>query len=147
MALTSGAAIDIDAVETSEWLDALDAVVVHDGPERARRILTRVVERAQRAGAGPIASLNTPYVNTIPAEREAKLPGDRRSSGSCGRSCAGTRWRWRWGPTTAPRGSEATSRATVAGDAVRGRLQPFLARVERAARGGLGLFPGPLLSR
>ncbi len=44
--------------------------------DRARQLLTRVVERAQSAGTGPIASLNTPYVNTIPAEREPQLPGD-----------------------------------------------------------------------
>src|SRR5947209_3838317 len=67
---------DIDAVETSEWLEALDAVVANDGPDRARDLLRRVVERAQHAGTGPIASLNTSYVNTIPPEREAKLPGD-----------------------------------------------------------------------
>src|SRR5947209_16155461 len=67
---------DIDAVETSEWLEALDAVVAHDGPDRARDLLRRVVERAQHAGTGPIASLNTSYINTIPPEREAKLPGD-----------------------------------------------------------------------
>src|SRR5437588_1666397 len=73
---TNGAAADVDAVETSEWLDAVDAVVAHDGPDRARDLLTRVVERAQHAGTGPIATLNTPYVNTIPPEREAKLPGD-----------------------------------------------------------------------
>jgi pyruvate dehydrogenase E1 component len=72
----NGATADIDAVETTEWLEAVDAVVAHDGPERAREILTRAVERAQQAGTGPIASLNTPYVNTIPPEREAKLPGD-----------------------------------------------------------------------
>jgi pyruvate dehydrogenase E1 component len=72
----NGAASDIDAVETSEWLEAIDAVVTHDGPDRARQLLTRVVERAQHAGTGPIASLNTPYVNTIPTDREAKLPGD-----------------------------------------------------------------------
>ena len=73
---TNGSAADIDAVETTEWLEAVDAVVAHDGPDRAREILTRAVERAQHAGTGPIASLNTPYVNTIPPEREAKLPGD-----------------------------------------------------------------------
>ncbi len=72
---TNGAGADLDAVETSEWLEALDAVVAHDGPERARELLQRVVERAQHAGTGPIASLNTSYVNTIPPEREAKLPG------------------------------------------------------------------------
>ena len=73
---SNGAGADIDAVETSEWLEAVDAVVAHDGPERAREILTRVVERAQHSGTGPIATLNTPYVNTIPPAREAKLPGD-----------------------------------------------------------------------
>ena len=73
---TNGAAADIDAVETSEWLEALDAVVAHDGPDRAQDLLTKVVERAQHSGTGLIASLNTPYVNTIPPEREAKLPGD-----------------------------------------------------------------------
>ena len=73
---SNGAGADADAAETSEWLEAIDAVVAHDGPDRARQILTRVVERAQHSGTGPIASLNTPYVNTIPAEREAKLPGD-----------------------------------------------------------------------
>jgi pyruvate dehydrogenase E1 component len=73
---SNGSGADVDAVETSEWLEAIDAVVAHDGPDRAREILTRVVERAQHAGTGPIASLNTPYVNTIPPEQEAQLPGD-----------------------------------------------------------------------
>jgi pyruvate dehydrogenase E1 component len=73
---SNGARADVDAAETSEWLEAIDAVVEHDGPARARQILQRVVERAQHAGTGPIASLNTPYVNTIPVDREAKLPGD-----------------------------------------------------------------------
>src|SRR5579862_141627 len=67
---------DVDPVETSEWLEALDAVVDHDGPDRARELLRRVVERAQHAGTGIIGTLNTPYVNTIPVEEEARLPGD-----------------------------------------------------------------------
>jgi pyruvate dehydrogenase E1 component len=73
---TNGAAADIDAVETSEWIEAVDAVVAHDGPDRARELLTSAIERAQHRGTGPIASLNTPYVNTIPAEREPPFPGD-----------------------------------------------------------------------
>jgi len=67
---------DIDAVETSEWLDAIDSVVEHDGLDRARHLLTRVVERAQHIGSGPIATLNTPYVNTIPASLDEPIPGD-----------------------------------------------------------------------
>ena len=71
---TNGA--DIDAGETGEWIDALDAVVQHDGVDRARHLLTRVVERAQHSGSGPIGSLNTPYVNTIPASLDEPIPGD-----------------------------------------------------------------------
>ncbi len=73
---TNGAEADIDSVETSEWLEAVDAVVEHDGPGRAQQILTQVVERAQRSGTGPIATLTTPYVNTIPVDREPPFPGD-----------------------------------------------------------------------
>jgi pyruvate dehydrogenase E1 component len=73
---SNGAGADIDATETSEWLEALDAVVTHDGPSRARDILTRLIERAQHAGTGTIASLNTPYINTIPPDREPPFPGD-----------------------------------------------------------------------
>jgi pyruvate dehydrogenase E1 component len=73
---TNGAAADVDAVETSEWIEAVDAVVAHDGPDRARELLTSAIERAQHRGTGPIASLNTPYVNTIPADLEPPFPGD-----------------------------------------------------------------------
>src|ERR1700760_3689810 len=73
---SSNGAGDIDATETTEGLEAVDAVVEHDGPDRARQILAQAVQRAQLAGSGPIASITTPYVNTIPVEREAKLPGD-----------------------------------------------------------------------
>jgi len=65
MAVVDGVRGDLDAVEMSEWLEAIDSVLEHDGPGRAHHILTRVVERAQRAGTGSIATLNTPYINTI----------------------------------------------------------------------------------
>jgi hypothetical protein len=72
----NGAAADVDAVDTREWLEALDAVVACDGPDRARALLTKVIERAHDAGASLVASLNTRDVNTIRPEREARLPGD-----------------------------------------------------------------------
>jgi pyruvate dehydrogenase E1 component len=73
---TSNGGADIDTTETGEWIDALDAVVQHDGLDRAKHLLSRVVERAQHAGSGPIGSLNTPYVNTIPASLDVPIPGD-----------------------------------------------------------------------
>jgi len=72
----NGAGADVDAVETTEWIEAVDAVVEHDGPGRARELLRRAIERAQHAGTGPIGTLNTPYVNTIPPEEEPDFPGD-----------------------------------------------------------------------
>jgi pyruvate dehydrogenase E1 component len=67
---------DIDAIETAEWLEAIDAVVSHDGLPRARHLLAAVVQRAQSAGSGPIGALNTPYVNSIPAGEDVAIPGD-----------------------------------------------------------------------
>src|ERR1700750_3131977 len=80
-ASTNGAGADIDAAETTEWLEAVDAVVEHDGPDRARQILAQAVQRAQMGGSGPIARITTPYVNTIPLEAAAKRAGDRAVEG------------------------------------------------------------------
>ncbi|MCC7218502.1 MAG: pyruvate dehydrogenase (acetyl-transferring), homodimeric type [Burkholderiales bacterium] len=68
---------DHDPVETREWLDALNAVVQHQGADRARYLLTLLREEAARIGASPAFALTTPYRNTIPPEQEARSPGNR----------------------------------------------------------------------
>jgi pyruvate dehydrogenase E1 component len=68
--------VDVDAVETEEWLEALDAVVQNDGPRRAHDLVERVVERARLRGAAIEYVGPTPYVNTIHPEEEPALPGD-----------------------------------------------------------------------
>ena len=35
---------DADQQETQEWLEALDAVVAHEGPDRARYLIERLIE-------------------------------------------------------------------------------------------------------
>ena len=67
---------DIDPQETREWLEALDAVVDHDGPDRAQHLLERVVGHAQLTGAAPAPAGTTPYVNTIPPQHEPEYPVD-----------------------------------------------------------------------
>ncbi len=67
---------DIDMQETREWLDALDAVLEYEGPERAHYLLERLIEKARRSGAYLPFSANTAYINTIPASKEERLPGD-----------------------------------------------------------------------
>src|SRR5712692_5960879 len=70
------AANDPDALETQEWLDALAAVLEREGPERAHYLLEKLVEKARRSGAYIPFSLNTAYLNTIPAHLEERSPGD-----------------------------------------------------------------------
>jgi pyruvate dehydrogenase E1 component len=75
--LTQRSAVaDLDPEETREWVEALDGVVDADGPARARDLLASVLERARRTGVRPEFELSTPYVNTIPAEHEERIPGD-----------------------------------------------------------------------
>lgn len=67
---------DIDPQETQEWLDALDAVLQHQGEERADFLLKELVDRAVRAGFGSAHALTTPYCNSIPVHKERRMPGD-----------------------------------------------------------------------
>jgi pyruvate dehydrogenase E1 component len=67
---------DTDPGETNEWLDSLDSVVQFTGKNRARYLLARLHERAQRLNVSFPATISTPYVNTIPSEREPWFPGD-----------------------------------------------------------------------
>lgn len=67
---------DIDPSETKEWLDALEAVLEREGPQRAHYLLEQLIDKARRSGAYLPYSLNTAYVNTIPAAHEERSPGD-----------------------------------------------------------------------
>src|SRR3954471_1195446 len=68
--------VDIDPVESAEWLQALGAGIQHDGPERARELLEKVFAKARLRGLNAVEDLSTPYINTIPVEDEAQFPGD-----------------------------------------------------------------------
>ena len=68
---------DHDPVETQEWLDSLKAVVHHQGPERASFILSQLRDEARKTGSLPPFMPTTPYINTIPPEKEEKSPGNR----------------------------------------------------------------------
>ena len=74
--LTAQAANDPDTLETKEWLEALEAVIENEGPERAHYLMERLVDLARRRGAHIPFSSNTAYVNTIPAHLEEHCPGN-----------------------------------------------------------------------
>ena len=69
-------ASDLDPLETAEWRDAMEAVLKYGGPERAN-FISKLIAVARRRGAPVPYSANTPYLNTIPADQEARIPGDR----------------------------------------------------------------------
>jgi pyruvate dehydrogenase E1 component len=68
---------DLDPTETREWLDALDSVLEFDGADRAYFLLDELLQGARRSGTPVPFSPNTPYLNTIPPDKERPHPGDR----------------------------------------------------------------------
>ena len=67
---------DQDPQETQEWRDALDSVVDFDGPDRAAFLLKELYEEAHRHAVAVPYSANTPYLNTIPVDKQPAHPGD-----------------------------------------------------------------------
>src|SRR5947209_3227503 len=70
------AANDPDVIETQEWLDALEAVIEAEGPDRAHYLMERLADLARRRGAQIPFSSQTAYVNTIPADLGEPCPGN-----------------------------------------------------------------------
>jgi pyruvate dehydrogenase E1 component len=67
---------DVDALETQEWLAALESVVREEGVERAQYLLEQVIEKARLDGVDMPTGITTNYINTIPAHKEPAYPGD-----------------------------------------------------------------------
>lgn len=69
--------LDADPLETAEWVESLEALLKHQGPERAQFLLQTLSEVAAAGGAKAAAGITTPYVNTIRPEHQAAFPGNR----------------------------------------------------------------------
>jgi len=67
---------DLDPRETREWTDALQGVIKADGTDRAHFLLEQLAAQTRRAGGDLPFAPTTEYINTIPPEREAQMPGD-----------------------------------------------------------------------
>ena len=63
------------AVEDREWLESLESVHEREGSERLRDLLARLRARARQLGVVERDGCSTPYVNTIPADRQPRYPG------------------------------------------------------------------------
>ena len=69
---------DSNPEDTDAWIESLDAVLHGEGTERGRYLLSRLIEHGYRRGVTLPFSANTPYVNTIPVDRQPVYPGDRQ---------------------------------------------------------------------
>ena len=67
---------DIDPVESQEWQDAIEDVILRDGADRAHYLLDKAVQQARANGAKLPFSATTPYQNTIDPDDEVDIPGD-----------------------------------------------------------------------
>jgi pyruvate dehydrogenase E1 component len=76
--MTQRTVLDIDPIETKEWLDALLSVLKVEGAERATFLIQQLIEKAWQLGLDLPQSLTTPYVNTIPVTHEPDFPGDEK---------------------------------------------------------------------
>jgi pyruvate dehydrogenase E1 component len=73
----AGPVADSDPAETQEWLDSLEGVLKSAGPERAEYLLAQLRDRAHIRGVRVPFTANTPYINTIPPDRQPVFPGSR----------------------------------------------------------------------
>ena len=56
-------------IENQEWLDSIDYIISQEDPERIKEIVDLVWNRAVEKGFLLDPKLNTPYINTIHAEK------------------------------------------------------------------------------
>ncbi|MBP9191332.1 MAG: pyruvate dehydrogenase (acetyl-transferring), homodimeric type [Ignavibacteria bacterium] len=64
-------------MENSEWLESLDYILQSQGPQRVSELLRKLQIYAQEHGVEIPFTANTPYINTIPVEKQPPYPGSR----------------------------------------------------------------------
>ena len=74
--MTNETNVDLDPIETREWLDALQSVFANDGNERGAFLLQQLLNKANAEGVKLSSSIKTPYRNTIKPHEEKQMPPD-----------------------------------------------------------------------
>lgn len=68
--------MDADPQENAEWRSALESLLQAAGPQRVRDIMDMLAAVARNPAVGWQAAHGTPYLNSIPVERQPVFPGD-----------------------------------------------------------------------
>ncbi|CAH9017782.1 Pyruvate dehydrogenase E1 component [Candidatus Nitrosacidococcus sp. I8] len=66
---------DIETQETQEWLESLEYILQQGDSKRTQRLLGSLQLHALKSGVQLPYLANTPYINTIPADRQPPFPG------------------------------------------------------------------------
>ena len=64
-------------LENKEWLQSLQDVLRTEGPQRVKELLGQLYIEAQKYGVKISHPGTTPYINTIPADKQPPYPGRR----------------------------------------------------------------------
>jgi len=65
---------DTDPEETQEWIESIEGAIQEHGTERARFLLEKLIDFAERQGARMPFNTNTPFINTIqPFDKKPSL--------------------------------------------------------------------------
>jgi len=67
----------LDNEELNEWLESLEYVLQSGGAKKVKELLNALDNYAHKAGVDLPYTANTPYINTIPKEKQPKYPGGR----------------------------------------------------------------------
>ena len=67
--------------ERHKWVASLESILEYilknEQPENASLVLEELIERLRQSGINLPHMVSTPYINTIPPEKEPPYPGDR----------------------------------------------------------------------
>lgn len=68
--------LDEDPQETREWLESIESVASVEGRSRAHYLIDQMLDFDANRHGDFYGRVTTPYVNTIPADRQQPYPGD-----------------------------------------------------------------------
>ena len=69
--------LDIDPLETKDWIESMNALIQEKGNDRAQYIIEKLIDYSRLNGIKVPFSANTDYINTISLKEQELYPGDR----------------------------------------------------------------------
>ena len=73
----NGISAHLDEVEIREWLESLEYVLQSGGTDKVKALLHNLSTYAHESGVDLPFTANTPYINTIPKDKQPPFPGGR----------------------------------------------------------------------